>query len=200
MKPVLGPADFARAATALGVVPSAVKAVCIVEAPNGGFDPADQPRILFEGHIFHRLTGGRFDKSHPTLSFPSWTSANYAKGADADVRNAREHARLATATSLARSAALMSASWGKFQILGENYLAAGHDSLQSFINAMYDGEPEHLDAFVSFVQKDRGGKVWSALKLAVKTGNWIPFAELYNGPAQAKHQYSSRLAIAFQNG
>lgn len=200
MKPVLGLADFQRSAIALAIVPAGVRAVCIVEAPNGGFDAAGQPRILFEGHVFHRLTGGRFDKSHPTLSFPKWTRAHYAKGANADARNAGEHARLASATALARSAALMSASWGKFQILGENYLAAGHDSLQSFINAMYEGEPEHLDAFVSFVQHDRGGRVWAALKLAVKTGNWVPFAELYNGPRQMENAYSTKLSIAFQNG
>ena len=200
MKKLLGAEDFARAAAALEVPPSAVKAVCLIEAPNGGFDPNDQPRILFEGHVFSRLTGGRYDATNPTISYPKWVRTFYAKGANADARNFGEHARLTAASSLARSAALMSASWGRFQLMGENYATCGFDSLQAFINAMYDDESAHLDAFVEFVQHDRKGRGWDALKLAVKTGNWIPFAEFFNGPRQMENAYSSKLAVAFQNG
>ncbi|VTU32393.1 hypothetical protein H4CHR_03002 [Variovorax sp. PBS-H4] len=197
MKPRLTEADFQVAAERLGVPPAAVKAVCTVEAPNGGFDPEGRPRILFEGHVFHRNTGGKFDAMVPDLSFRTWTSRFYATGANMDVRNAREHERLARAAALARPAALMSASWGAFQLLGENFASCGFHTLQDFINAMYDGELAQLLAFCEFVMHDRGGKGLKALKQAVATGNWTPFAEFYNGSQQAKNKYDQRLKAAF---
>ncbi|MBT2321275.1 N-acetylmuramidase family protein [Variovorax paradoxus] len=199
MKARLTEADFQAAADRLGVPVAAVKAVCKVEAPNGGFDPEGRPRILFEGHVFHRNTGGKFDQVEPTLSFRRWTAAHYAKGANIDVRNAREHERLTKAAALSRAAALMSASWGAFQILGENYATAGFATLKDFINAMFEGEGAQLLAFVEFVMHDRGGKGWKALKHAVATGDWTPFAEFYNGKEQAKHQYDKRLKAAFDS-
>jgi hypothetical protein len=192
------PEHLAAAAAELGVPLAAVKAVLEVETPTGSFDAQGFPRILFEGHVFHRLTGGKFDKVAPTLSFPRWTREHYAKGKDVDQRNEREHARLQKAVELSRSAALMSASWGGFQIMGENFAAAGFASLQDFINAMYAGEPAHLRAFVEFVQHDRGGRGWKALKSAVATGNWTPFAEFYNGASQHLHDYAGRLASAYR--
>ena len=120
-------------------------------------------------------------------------------GKDVDARNAGEHKRLAEAMALSRSAALMSASWGGLQILGENYAMAGFATLQDFINAMYESEAKQLLAFVEFVQHDRGGKGWKALKAAVATGNWTAFAEFYNGSAQATHQYDQRLGKAYKN-
>jgi hypothetical protein len=128
--------DFERAAAALGCSVAAVKAVCEVEAPEGAFDTAGRPRILFEGHKFSAATGGRFDRSHPTLSHPTWSRQFYARGATADIRNGGEHQRLQAAAQLDRQAALASASWGRFQILGANFKACGFDSLQAFINAI----------------------------------------------------------------
>ena len=45
MKPVLTEADFIRAAAAIGCSIAAVKAVCAVEAPRGGFSPSGEPTI-----------------------------------------------------------------------------------------------------------------------------------------------------------
>lgn len=198
MKPQLKWADFEAAASELEVPVAAVMAVSEVEAPQGGFDAAGQPRILFEGHVFHRLTGGRFSARHPTISYRSWTRAHYAKGKDSDARNTGEHKRLGAATALARSAGLMSASWGKFQILGENYATAGFGTLQAFINAMYRGEGDQLKAFTQFVVYDRKGKLHRALRDAVTSGDWAPFASIYNGPAYAQNGYHTKLAAAFR--
>lgn len=189
MKPVLTEDDFTRAANALAVPVAAVKAVCKVEAPNGGFLPDGQVTILFERHQFAGRTGGRFNASHPNVSNPN--AGGYVGGEG-------EHIRLAQAVRLDRKAALESCSWGKFQIMGFNYAAAGFNSLQDFINAVSRSEGEQLDAFVSFIQKDRGGKTWQALKDAVETGDWAPFARLYNGPAYAKNQYDYKLSKAFK--
>lgn len=189
MKPTLTETDFARAANALAVPVAAVKAVCKVEAPNGGFLHDGQVTILFERHQFSKRTAGRFDTAYPHISNPK--AGGYVGGEG-------EHVRLAQAVRLDRTAALESASWGKFQVMGFNYAAAGFDNLQQFINAMSRSEGEQLDAFVSFIQKDRGGRTWQALKSAVETGDWAPFASLYNGTGYARNQYDVNLAKAFK--
>lgn len=190
LKPQLTTADFERAAKSLGCTSAAVEVVCKIEAPTGGFDRTGQPRILFEGHIFSRLTKGKWDRSNPTISYPRWTRTNYATGPTPEARNAGEHKRLQQAVAMDRTAALMAASWGRFQILGENYRSAGHPTLQSFINAMYASEAEHLDAFIDFVRSE-------GLAVHLANLNWEAFAAGYNGPEHAKNQYAPRMAAAY---
>ena len=187
---LLTESDFVRAAETIGCSIPAIKAVCQVEAPAGGFDAAGMPRILFEGHTFSRLTGGIYDKSNPTVSYPRWVRTFYARGANADSRNTGEHARLAEAAALDRDAALQSASWGKFQIMGENYKVAGFASLQKFINAMYASEGAHLDAFVGYVMS-------TGLADELRDRKWAEFARRYNGPAYAENQYDVKMASAY---
>jgi hypothetical protein len=183
VKPILTEADYRLAAKELGVPVAAVKAVCEVEAPKGGFFPDGQVRILFERHKFSRHTGGRYDNTHPGISNPSW--GGY--GAESV-----QHGRLQKAAALDRDAALKSASWGKFQILGENYEQAGFRTLQAFINAMSAGESEQLEAFVAFVKADK------RLHAALVARDWVRFARIYNGPAYAKNAYHTKLAAAFE--
>jgi hypothetical protein len=182
-------ADLEAAAAKLGCTVAAIQAVCEVEAPFGGFDSADRPRILFEGHKFSAATRGAFDKTNPTLSHPRWTRAWYAKGPTPDARNAGEHLRLSQACLLNREAALKSTSWGKFQILGANHAACGFDTLQQFINAMFDSEQAHLRAFVNFILHEGLQRHLQALR-------WADFAEAYNGPQYALNRYDTRLADA----
>ncbi|MGG7377547.1 N-acetylmuramidase domain-containing protein, partial [Escherichia coli] len=40
-------------------------AVIHVESSGAGYQADRRPKILFERHVFHRLTGGRFDAAHP---------------------------------------------------------------------------------------------------------------------------------------
>lgn len=182
--------NFERAAAHLNCPVAHIKAVCEVEAPQGGFDTTGQPRILFEAHRFSKLTGGVYDKQYPNISSRLWNRALYATGPNADARNAGEHKRMQAAAALNRASALMSASWGKFQILGENFAACGFDNLQDFINAMYSGEGAQLDAFVEFVGGD------NRKREALRTGDWKTLARLYNGPAYAENQYDLKLAAA----
>lgn len=174
--------DWQSAAEALGVPVAAIKAVAEVEAPGAAFLPSGEPRILFERHKFHRHTGGKYDKTHPNISSPKW--GGYGK-------ESAQHGRLGLAASLDRTAALKSASWGRFQILGENYAQAGFPSIQDFINAMYESEQAHLKAFVAFIKDD--ARLWQALKAR----NWATFARIYNGPAYADNAYDVKLAKAY---
>lgn len=187
--------DFARAAVQLGCDILAIKAVAAVEAPRGGFDAEGRPRILFEAHKFSEFTAHAYDDTHPTISARTWKEGkkHYSTGATADIRNMKEHARLNEAVNLSREAALKSASWGKFQLMGFNYESCGFDSVQAFVNAMYKGEGQQLDAFVQFLKRDRGG----AMQRAIQRHAWAEFAAMYNGPGYAANDYDKKMAAAY---
>lgn len=182
MNPFLTEQDFADAADKLGCSIAVIKAVCHVEAPRGGFLPSGEPTILFERHQFSKRTGRKFDISHPHISNPK--PGGY-KGGQA------EHDRLAEAVALDREAALESTSWGKFQIMGFNYAPAGFESLQAFINAMYQSEGRQLDAFVSFIQHE-------GLASFLRNQQWAAFAKRYNGPNYAINSYDTKMAAAYK--
>src|SRR4029079_17376828 len=112
----------------LGVDEPTLKAVADVESAGNGFlaPPSELPKVLFEGHAFHRLTQGRFSAGHPDLSYPKWTKAHYAR------RLAGEWTRLTRARALDRDSANQSASWGAFQIMGFNYGLCGFSNVEAF--------------------------------------------------------------------
>lgn len=176
--------DFAKAAQELGCSIGAIKAVAEVEALGQGFLPDGQPKILFEAHIFGRRTGYKFNKTHPAISSSKWDKKLYKGGA-------AEHDRLALAVSLDRDAALQSASWGRFQIMGFNYRRAGFDTLQAFITAMYSGEAAHLRAFVAIVKS-------FGLADELQRLDAEGFAEGYNGAGYKANKYDEKIAKAFE--
>ena len=136
--------DLQAAATLLGVDVPTVMAVVEIESAGAGFLPDGQVKILFEAHIFSRLTLRRYDSGYPEISAKRWDKTLYKGGA-------REHERLWAAVALNRDAALQSASWGMFQIMGFNYARCGFANVQEFVNAMVRSEGEHLQAFCRFV-------------------------------------------------
>lgn len=185
MKLTLNGTDFDRASSRLCCERAAIEAVAIVEAPGGGFNPDESPKTLFEGHHFHRLTAGRFDTTHPTLSFPKWTREHYG-------RTWQDEAyRLKSAISLDAAAALMATSWGRFQIMGFNHGACGYTSIEAFVEAMKDSEAKQLDAFVSFIESQH-------LADELRDRRWADFARHYNGPDFAENHYDTKMAIAYK--
>lgn len=184
MKATLTYTDFARAAAALKCEIAAIRAVCEIEAPAGGFLPDGQVTILPERHWFHQLTKGKFSGTHPTISNPE--PGGYGPAGQ------HQHTRLAKMVALDREAALLATSWGKFQIMGFNHKRAGFPTIQAFINAMHDGEPAQLDTFVTFIKSD------PVMHRALQKKDWAKFAYRYNGRAYAKHGYHTRLAAAYR--
>lgn len=180
---LLEEADYQRAAGRLFCDIASVRAVAEVESGGRtGFLSDNRPKILFESRWFHKLTDGRFDDSHPDISTPRWVR-NYAGGA-------AEFDRLGKAIALDRAAALKSASWGMFQILGVNHRTCGFDDVEAFVEAMVEGEGRHLDAFVGFVIANR-------LDDELRDRRWADFARGYNGPGFRQNRYDEKLAIAY---
>ena len=184
LNPARGISDdaYAAAATSLGVDVATIKAVADVETSGDAFDALGRPRILFERHYFHRLTSGRFDLTHARVS---------AKSAGGYGKFSAQYDKLEEAYALDADAALRSASWGRFQIMGDNFIAAGYPSAQAFVKAMTRSEEAQLQAFVSFVRSR------SSLADALRHKNWAAFAKAYNGPGYAKNQYDTKLAASY---
>lgn len=177
------PAQWQAAADELGVPVAAVRAVAEVEVQGDATLPTGEPKILFERHYFRKFTGGKFNATHPDLSGP------YKKGSYG--APSKQHARLAAAVKLNRDAALMSASWGMFQIMGANFKRAGYPTVQAFINEMYGGEAGQLRAFVNYIKNSK------PLLAALRALNWAKFAELYNGPSYRDNNYDKKMQGAY---
>jgi len=176
--------QIARAAQAIGCDVAAIRAVISVESGASGFLPDGRPKVLFEAHHFHRLTHGRYTRSHPRISSPKWDRSLYAR------TGTGEHARLDMAASLDREAALKSCSWGRFQVMGFNHHLCGYRAVQDFVNAMYAGEGRQLDAFVAYLRA-------RSLDDELRRRDWPGFAHGYNGPRYAENHYDTRLERAY---
>lgn len=172
---------YANAAEDLECDIAAIKAVAEIEARGAGFLPDGRPKILFERHKFRKFTRGRYDSEHPDISGPA---GNYQGGT-------AEYDRLARAMDLDPDVALMSASWGKFQIMGFNHEACGFDMVQDFVDAMVESEDRHLEAFIGFVTAND-------LDPHLRNHNWARFARGYNGPQYRRFRYAEKLASAYE--
>lgn len=178
----LGDADYEKVARALGAEVAAIKAVAEVETSGKAFDDDGRPRILYERHYFHRLTRGRYSRRNPDISNPR--QGGYGKFRD-------QYPKLERAYALDKSAALKSASWGRFQIMGANHAAAGFATVEEFVLAMTRSEAKHLEAFACFVKSNR-----TMLK-ALRGRDWAGFAAAYNGSNYRANAYDEKLKAAY---
>jgi hypothetical protein len=186
MKPHITESDFQWSADFLKCEVAAIKAVAQVESGGrGGFNPDGSPLTLFEGHKFHKFTNGKFDLQAPDLSFKKWTKKFYGRNWEA------EQKRLTRAILLDRNAALMSVSWGMFQVMGFNYPLVGFSTIQDFVNAAYKSEGEHLKMFVRYV-------VSAGLASDIRTKDWRGFALGYNGIGYEDNNYHGKMASAYE--
>jgi peptidoglycan hydrolase-like protein with peptidoglycan-binding domain len=176
-------ADFERAARTLQCETAGIKAVAEVESRGDGFLASGRPKILFEAHVFSRRTQHKYDGTHSDISSPRWNRALYKSGE-------QEYERLEKAMALSTQAALESVSWGRFQIMGFNHQNAGFASVETFVNAMFESEARHLDAFISFLQA-------TGLTAALREKRWADFARGYNGEGFAENQYDVKLKAAY---
>lgn len=178
----IGQSDYEQAAALLRCSVAAVKAVAEVESRGSGFFPSGRPKILFERHWFHRLTDGKWSANYPIIS---------GSAAGGYVGGEKEYERLALAASLDKAAALKSASWGAFQIMGFNHEVCGYADVDSMVEAMVASEGNHLTAFAGFVKGN-------GLADELRRLDWAGFAKVYNGSAYKKNRYDEKMAAAYE--
>lgn len=165
------------AAQQLGTGLAELWAVLAVETSGCGYDADRRTRILYERHIFHRLTGGRFDDGDISDAHPGGYGPE----------GAHQYERLTRAMQFDRMAALKSSSWGLGQVLGTNYQQAGFADIDAFVQAMSDSEDAQLSAMSAFIAAN-------GLTASLRTHDWTAFARGYNGPEFARNEYDRKLA------
>lgn len=184
-------ADFTRAAQLLNVEVAALKAVQEVETGGrGGFIQVGYPTILFEGHIFwsqlkkQGLKPEDYVAGNEDILYPKWTKKFYKQGM-------AEYERLNRAKKINETAALCSASWGMWQIMGFNHPACGCTSVYDFGTEMQLNEGTQLNLLVEFLRTNGWDKY-------LRNKDWAGFARHYNGPSYKENRYDEKLENAYR--
>lgn len=185
--PAIADSDILAASVKLGVSVAHVLAVKAVESAGKSFDDKGRPIILFEPHQFYKRTNGRFGVSG--YSYPKWGDKPYPTSYDG------RWTQLADAAAQDERAALESASWGLFQIMGFHWQSLGYTSVQEMTASMVASEAGQLDAMVRFIDKNGLADELRRCK-AGDPETCRSFAMGYNGGGYAKNSYHSKLAKA----
>jgi hypothetical protein len=174
--------DYLASSRRLAVPQSAIRAFAEVESMGAGFFEG-KPKLLFEPHVFCRLTKGAFNDVRPDLSYWKWGTRPYPNSQDA------RYGQLLDAIGLDPWAAFSAASYGKFQILGDNFGKCGYEAPWAFAASQAYDEATQLKAFEAFLRS-------TGIDKLLRARMWAEAAKLYNGPAYARNRYDVKLAQA----
>jgi len=193
--------DYKKSAKELGCEVNVIKAIDKVESGGrSGFDKKMRPLILYERQKFSLHSGRKYDKSNPDISSKvgyklkkkgikvseSELNKNYFSGTSDG-----NYKRLAKAYSLNKIAALRACSWGKFQVLGENYKMCGYATVVDFVADQVKSEIGQLKVFVRFIKAKK-------MQKCLKDKNWAKIAEGYNGKSYKQFNYDERIKTAYE--
>jgi hypothetical protein len=173
---------IARACGILGVGEPELRAVLAVETSGSGFLADGRPKILFERHMFHRLTDGRHSAGHSDISNPK--RGGYLGGA-------AEYERLERAIALDRRAAFESTSWGLGQIMGFNAAMVGYADAEAMARDFADNADAQVVAVARFIAA-------SGARTHLAAHDWASFARIYNGARFAENRYDQKLQAAYE--
>jgi len=182
--------QYQNIATQLKVDTASVLAISKVESKGDGFLADGRPKILFEGHIFWKqlIAVGKnpkdFERGNENILYPHFDRTKYLGGV-------KEYDRQERAAKIDQKAALLSASYGAFQIMGFNYAQCGFTSIEAFVASMKD-EALQLLAFAQFIKKN-------GLLKDLQEKNWSNFARKYNGNAYKENKYDTKLQEQYDN-
>ena len=190
--------QFHRAAKILDTPISTIKAVYEVETSGGAYLPDGRVKILFEGHKFWKTLSKRgikkselieAAKKHPNVLYEHWDKKQY-KGGAAEWDRVSESYLVCDLLGVERGINLEAASYGSFQILGENAKLCGYYNAHEMIAAYNNGgEGEQLDSFCRFVKARK-------IDGYLREKQWAKFAEKYNGTRYRENMYDVKLAAA----
>lgn len=189
---MLSDQQFSQAAASIGCETAAVKAVNQVESSGSGFRSDGKPKILFEGHIFWKqliqigIDPKTIQAGNEDILYPTWNQATVKPLYKMD-----QYQRLAKAEKINADAAMKSASWGAFQIMGFNYAYCGYANVGQFVDAQNE-EFNQLQCFCNYLKSTH-------LNVNLQHLDWKGFARGYNGPDYAKNQYDLKLQKAYNS-
>jgi len=181
--PAATPGQQQAFADRLGVTLRQLQAVAKVESSGAGFDAVGRPKILFERHIFHGMTNGRYSPS----SFSNPEGGGYGD----DSWN-----KLLLAAGKVPDAAFSSCSWGKFQVLGKWWHDLGYTSAFALAVSTVASEAAHYDLLCRYIE--RNGLRVQMTALSDDPDDCRAFAKAYNGPNYVRFDYHGKLARAMK--
>lgn len=176
-------ADMVALASRLGCTVKQIQAVASVESAGGGFERSGRPKILFERHIFHRLTSGRHSVTH----FSNPKHGGYSEDS---------WKKLLDACAIDPDAAFASASWGKFQVLGKHWKKLGYISSYAMAWTAAQSEGDHYEMLARYIEVFGLKDELRALSSNPETCR--AFASGYNGTAYERNKYHEKLARAMR--
>lgn len=190
---LLKESDLIAGAKRLGVSVNVIKAIAEVETMGEGYLSNGKPKILFERHRMYFYLNQKLGKTkanelmtkHPNIV--STKTGGYHGGS-------AEYTRLSQAKQLDESCALQSASWGRFQLMGENWKALGYVSVQDFVSQHEQNESLQFEAFLRYCENKSGevdNKDWILID-ALRQENWHVVFSLYNGKNYKKLGYDTK--------
>lgn len=201
--------SFIQAANRIGCEVRTIKAFAKVESGSfGPFQSDGRCTILYERHVFDRLTNGRFRGQTIWLGEGS-KARNYSlsektSGGYGLISHQREKLRIASNLQItplirANDSAHMACSWGLFQLMGENYQICGFETIWDFVKAMETSVEFHLLAFTNYCLNNRkrlpnGKTLLDALRSSPP--DFLSAALIYNGPKQKG--YGKRFQAAYE--
>ncbi|MBC7703815.1 MAG: DUF3380 domain-containing protein [Rhodoferax sp.] len=192
--------DIEAAAAALKCEPGLIYAIARQESAHSSFFKIGKrtvPKILYERHWFRKLTKPNkkspspYEEKYPDICGPAYHKTKRDKktkvlldsttGLPAKTDNIYgagdlpQYKRLVKAYQLDKDAALQACSFGKFQIMGFNYKAAGYKTVHEFTRAMSLSDAEHMKAFLKFAKSN------TLLLEGLQSKDYEKIAEGHNG-------------------
>lgn len=155
------------------------------------------PATQFEGHIFwkelqkvgkdplmYAYDPINHKQSTETILYPRWTKAFYSTGT-------AEMERLRFAKTIDHDAALKSASWGMFYIIGNQYEKCGEANVVAFSEKMGESAFQQICLAVCYLKS-------SGLTQYLISHDWAAFARKYNGPTYKNYKLDTKLKEAYE--
>jgi hypothetical protein len=176
-------------AAELGIDPGVAVAVLVAEANGKPYAPDGRMIIRFENHIFYHYWGkaneARF-RQHFTFD-PNTAWQGHQWRADPNgvwqpchTSQAVEWQVCEFARSLNEQAALYAISMGAPQVMGFNHRTIGYETVQQMFHAFQSDVRNQFASLFRFMTVN-------GLVDAVRRGDYVAFARVYNGPGQAEH-------------
>lgn len=183
-------AEIAVLADRFDCTPKQLKAVAKVESGGSAFDPSGRPKILFERHLFHRFTFGRYS----IAPFSNASGGGY---------NESSWDKLTAAACKDAEAAFSAVSWGKFQVLGAHasgryagFLDLGYGSAVDLAYSTVTSEAAHYELLARYIEAAGLGR--ALRRLSTNPEDNRAFALGYNGPKYHQFDYHNKLARAMR--
>jgi peptidoglycan hydrolase-like protein with peptidoglycan-binding domain len=185
--------DYKKAAERLKVSELTIRVFGAVEGRGVGFLSNGKPKILVERHRMYaylRLKKGTAFADKMAAERPNIVN----RKTGGYLGNEAEYVRLEQAKQIDVDSALMSTSWGQFQVMGENWKQLGYASVQEFVEQQFASESYQLEAFIRFIEWKTGtfDKKKVTLIDALRAENWDIVFTLYNGPNYKKLGYQAK--------